>query len=196
MEPPGARTAPLPPDVAAARRKRVNSEMLELLRRPAENTDTNSYHFQGMGLYTHVARPAPAPATSPRSGHARSQLDFLPLGGPSEDRNRPNMQGEVPEDIRAIYRDLGASLDHERELLSRGISHDPRKKYGVFDPQGPPPPTPRDDTVMRDDVNQTAGVGNEGSRRNSRVGSTGTGATIPGGTSTYDSSRDPRRRGR
>ncbi|PVI08665.1 hypothetical protein DM02DRAFT_621490 [Periconia macrospinosa] len=199
--------APLPPDVAASRKNRLNGDLINLFKRPSQTPDAKQHSFKGVGLYTHVARPSLPPNTATPSAQRLDQsspgLDFLPLGGPARNTNRPAIQGELPEEVRAIYRAISANLEAEAEAISRGSNRDPHVKFGTFDlspstlQNGPTPVHQQQDVATaakRPNLDMLGGNADEAPARRASTDNV-TKATSAGGT-TYDSSRDPRRRGR
>ncbi|CAI6330260.1 unnamed protein product [Periconia digitata] len=117
----------LPPDVADARKNRVNNEILGLFKRAPQKSEASSRSFRGMGFYTHVAN-----SPSAENAAASLQPQFLPSGGPSQYNRKAMLSGELPEEIKAIHRDMAQILERERELISREIIPNPSDKYGEF----------------------------------------------------------------
>jgi hypothetical protein len=213
---------PLPPDVEAARKQRINLDLIGALKHPCPPNTVAS--IQGIGLYTHIAAPSQAPLL-PHEKHVKTTPDpvFLPVGGPRGTQRPYNVvQPQASNQVKEIYHQLQQEMDEEEKHLGRGdASMDSlKKRYGCLDvPEGATTaqkePQPQlglqgilnslQDAAMTDMQNTTAG---HGDRRQS-LGGGAIQDVIMGGTeqerigtasvtkagNTYEAARDPRLRG-
>jgi hypothetical protein len=129
-------SGPLLPDVEAARKTRINREMIELFRLPAKGTAS----IQGIGLYTHAA----APQSSDASITTATPV-FLPIGGPNRVlKDGGGIDAPIDEDVRRVWEELRVVVNEEEKHVGRGdISAEKLKeRYGATDvPGGSTEPT-------------------------------------------------------
>jgi hypothetical protein len=117
---------PLPPDVEAARKARINREMIELFRLPAKGAAS----IHGIGLYTHAAAPqstdaskqTPAPVFLPVGGHNRVLKDVGEIDAP------------IDEDVRRVWEDLREAVNEEERHVGRGdmSAEKLKERYGAI----------------------------------------------------------------
>ena len=106
---------PLPPDVQAARKARINSDIIELCSKPTGVHTTPT--ARGIGLYTHVA----GPKTANRNPHHHfadrddGEVALLPLGGPR--KAAPSKPREPPyKELAALYKELQDAVKAEEKI--------------------------------------------------------------------------------
>ncbi|KAF1363879.1 hypothetical protein EJ07DRAFT_172781 [Lizonia empirigonia] len=110
-------TDQLPPDVQAARKARINSDIIKLCSiKPIYINPT----AQGIGLYTHVAGPKTA-SQNPHfeyADNANGEVALLPLGGPRKivPSNRP--REPLREEVAAVYKELQDAVKAEEKIWS------------------------------------------------------------------------------
>jgi hypothetical protein len=114
----------LSPEEDAARKARINNDMIYLSKRPCPVNSNPS--IQGIGLYTHVAAPT----------LGNSSPVFLPIGGP----NRATKDGTYPEppiseQVDLAWRHVQAAVnDAEKQSGQGGMGIDKLKeRYGALD---------------------------------------------------------------
>lgn len=145
----------LPPDVQAARKVRINSDIIKLCSKPVPP----GFHpsVQGVGLYTHVADIKTAgPLNDAEQG--KEGVSLLPLGGPK--RLAPSKFQEPPnKDLAALYKQLQEAVTAE-EQLSASNTHNPsldllNKKYGSISDNSLIPDTEPQDTRRHSEATST-----------------------------------------
>ncbi|KAF2633259.1 hypothetical protein BU25DRAFT_405180 [Macroventuria anomochaeta] len=108
---------PLPPDVQAARKARINSDIIKLCSKPIPLYSHPTAH--GIGLYTHVAGTKTV-ARNPHSAFADKrdgEVALLPLGGPK--KIVPSKLHEPPnKELAAIYKELQDAVKAEEKIWS------------------------------------------------------------------------------
>jgi hypothetical protein len=105
----------LPPDVQAARKARINDDLIKLCSTPAPPYSLPTAH--GVGLYTHVAGPKTA-SQNPHFNYTSKpdgEVALLPLGGPrkiiaSKPQQSPN------EKVAAVYKELQDAVSAEEKI--------------------------------------------------------------------------------
>ena len=105
---------PLPPDVQAMRKARINTDIIKLCSQPIPvNSQPTA---RGIGLYTHVA----GPKTAKRNPHHYfadrddGEVALLPLGGPG--KIVPSKLREPPhKEVTAIYKMLQDAVKAEEK---------------------------------------------------------------------------------
>jgi hypothetical protein len=213
----------LPPDVLVARKEHVNSDICSFLHAPHDQNSPSKdiSHLKGIGLYTHVGLPPQEP-TFPHQHSSTSPPQFLPLGGYGRTKQKP-MKGNphIPEPVKAAYETLKEVMIEEEKLGGTAVSPQTRF-HGLSLPEKNVTSATTtsementeingmdEDTVMVDESDEPrrhsiAGVvpqSWDNSRRTSVPGGNTRPVAVPArgmttsGT-TYDKSRDPRRRGR
>ncbi|KAH7073448.1 hypothetical protein BKA63DRAFT_33158 [Paraphoma chrysanthemicola] len=209
-----AEPEPLPPDVEAARKQRINLDLISALKLPCPSNTAAS--IQGIGLYTHVAAPAQTlPSQHGQLVNKAPEPVFVPIGGQqriSRLKNvaPPRISNEVVELYKKLQRELhveekhfghgGVNMDRLKERYG-GL--DVPQKEGVAIAELQPQPGPQQ---MLESLYKAV-VGQDG-RRASLGGVTGD--VVMGGTeqeqsgaatvtktgNIYEAARDPRLRGR
>jgi len=217
------KSEPLPPDVDAARKARINSELIEVFRRPCPADATPS--IQGIGLYTHVAGP-PAPAlVFPHMKYMQKASNpvFLQIGGPAGISKEGNvLEAPISDDVKRAWKDVQEAVDREKAHLAHtDLDVDSLKeRYGALDKNAGAQPKLQphlqhimdrmQDATMTGIQNTAAGAGQQpnGRRASGEDGLSrdvtmgGTDEARRGSTSTtwtgndYEAARDPRLRGR
>jgi hypothetical protein len=184
---PMVRLAPstIPPDVLEVRRKRISEEMCAAFRTRHDPRTDSPPSLLGMGTYTHV-RPH-------LRLHGSLEFDFLPLGGP--DRIKRDERGTIvdkQESVKQAYAKLKGVMEEEEKLDWEAFS--PRTRFHALN-------SPDDASPTGEERNRDMGVGTRDERTS--IGSiqevimggmTAAGTATAAPTSTYDASRDPRRR--
>lgn len=158
--------------------------MLSLLRRPpaADGADVPAF-IKGIGLYTHAEVESPAIFPHQRYVPPPSKIKFVPLGGLRRAGRKGDRKVEISTDVEKLYEKVKGALLEEEEMRRSGCS-DPKER---FDALGPP-----------DIMAPSMGRGGASVAACKMVpSSTITASAVKAsGETTYDSSRDPRRRGR
>ncbi|CAO2648184.1 Nn.00g074510.m01.CDS01 [Neocucurbitaria sp. VM-36] len=91
----------LPPDVSAARRTRINNDLIMLFSRPCPSNSKAT--AQGIGLYTHAGIPNP---------------HFSPIGGPRRvGRKKGGVEAPMDEGVKSLWREVRDVVDEEEKVL-------------------------------------------------------------------------------
>lgn len=101
----------LPDDVPAARKRRINNEMIEAARRPCP-PDTKP-GLQGIGLYTHVAGTV-ASSLVDKSETAPKFISISSEGGP---QYGARLEGLISPEVQAVFRELRDAIDEEEQII-------------------------------------------------------------------------------
>jgi hypothetical protein len=119
-----ARPRPLSPEEDAARKTRINNEMVSCFKLPCPvNTNLS---IQGIGLYTHVAAQT----------QGNSNPVFLPIGGPKRvAKDESCLEAPVSEEVDQVWQHVQLAVkDAERQPGQGGMSVDKLKeRYGALD---------------------------------------------------------------
>jgi hypothetical protein len=170
---------PLPPETTAARKARMNAELISAFKRPCP-LDTNP-SIKGIGLYTHVEGPAIA-SPAPLGKDAQLEPEFLPLVNlTGSGALATQMSGER----RKVWEELRDAVAEEEVIIGEtelGLK-ELRKRYGGLDApvssrgQGKKAVTQQQHTVGSEDGEVTDGAtatpGNKNSTTNGRRPSLG-----------------------
>lgn len=192
----------LPPDVAAARRKRINDEMIEFVRRPCP-PNTNPA-LQGVGLYTHVAGTV-ASGSVDTSGQAPK---FLPIRAEKIPQHGARLEGPISPEVKAVYRETRDAIAEEEQVVGqKSLTFEQLKeRYTAM-------PSPSDQQskeescqIGEQEADKAGSIKSMNSRRTSIAS---VGDVVMGGMddrrrmslgsnacNTYDPARDPRARAR
>ncbi|RMZ72808.1 hypothetical protein GMOD_00009857 [Pyrenophora seminiperda CCB06] len=100
---------PLPPDVAAVRNQRINSDLISAFKRPVP-PDTTPY-ITGVGLYTHIER------LPPQDAHAPSPPVFFPLDPPPP--RSQTQRSPLPPAIQNVWEELCAVMKEEEQSIGQ-----------------------------------------------------------------------------
>lgn len=106
----------LPPDVQAARKARINSDIIKLCsNKPIYINPT----AQGIGLYTHVAGPKTA-SQNPHFEYADNdgEVALLLLGGPRKIVPSNKLREPLREEVAAVYEELQDAVKAEEQIWS------------------------------------------------------------------------------
>lgn len=202
----------------AARKKRVNNELLDILKQARQLRAPTS--IRGVGLYTHAANLQSSDVTDAQRS---TNATFLPIGGPNREGKKASqplapIDGEVLKVFKEVRQAVNEEEQHASIRQSRLTTEQLKERYGGLDPPQASSATVPDSAeqkqvkkIRMDEYFQKIGS----KRRTSRDvvmgrmgGDTGEGAvthTNPslyfsrGGTAgprthLYDESRDPRKR--
>jgi hypothetical protein len=127
---------PLPPDVDAARKARINRDLVNHLKRPCPKNSTPS--VQGIGLYTHVAGPPAKAPQFPHEKYTQKAPDpmFLPIGGPGKIlKDRSTLETQTSEEMKRVWKEIYEAIHEEEKHVSHGgMNADQLKeRYGALD---------------------------------------------------------------
>jgi hypothetical protein len=217
--PPGA----VPLETQDQRLERLNNEMCSMFRKRRHPNSRHPPYFKGNGTYTHVEKPSQRTSRSPLEQSATPELEFLPLGmhgrpSRSSKRATPVLQEPVKEAFRLLKTVLREECKLDRDVSSPQMRFQalPLPTANAFI-SGSPSAEETEMGGMDGDVAKAGSTvaSTDASRRNSTVdtvvASTGPSrrsstADVPQQPqaanraattgSTYDASRDPRKRGR
>jgi hypothetical protein len=103
-------TFPLPPDVAAARKKRMNADLVSAMIRPCPPGANPS--IKGIGLYTHIEGPARA-SPDPQGKDTQSEPEFLPFKGPA---GNGAMGSQMSEEALKVWEELRDAVEEEEKV--------------------------------------------------------------------------------
>ncbi|KAI8943666.1 hypothetical protein NX059_001650 [Plenodomus lindquistii] len=109
-------------------RKRVNSELLGKLQRPAKPNAPKS--IKGIGLYTHVK------GTKPRCPHETSvEPVFLSIGGPNLVFRKGTRDCALDEDVAKLWNEVQSNVQKEDAFCQEAVlgSEDLKNRYGALD---------------------------------------------------------------
>jgi hypothetical protein len=119
-------TFPLPPDVAAARKKRMNADLVSAMIRPCPPGANPS--IKGIGLYTHIEGPARA-SPDPQGKDTQSEPEFLPFKGPA---GNGAMGSQMSEEALKVWEELRDAVEEEETIIGKtelGLK-ELKKRYG------------------------------------------------------------------
>lgn len=126
---------PLSPGAEAARKERINQDMMELLnvttldRRQPPNTKASA---QGVGLYTHTSVLG---SFDGKNAQRPSPPEFLPLGGPLGILTLNGMSQEhLSEEMEKIWKQAEATIIEEEKLVQEASMSEEqlRQRYGTL----------------------------------------------------------------
>jgi hypothetical protein len=191
-----ASAEPLPPDVEAARKDRVNNEMVALFRQPCPAKSTAS--IQGIGLYTHASATALVNGTTTRRP---LRPEFLPIGGPNKVLpGRNELDAPNSKELQQSWKLMEATVNEEEKLIGEaGLNEEQlRERYGALNA---PDVIQKQWQQWMEAVHKlqvgkifggvaTGGTGNEGCVSISTAPNT----HAPPRANVYHESRDPRKR--
>jgi hypothetical protein len=121
---------PLPPDVEAARKDRVNNEMVALFRQPCPAKRTAS--IQGIGLYTHASGIMLVNGTTTRRP---LRPEFLPIGGPNKILpGKSELAAPLSEELQQSWKQMEATVNEEENLIGEADLNEEqlRERYGAM----------------------------------------------------------------
>ncbi|KAL6708277.1 hypothetical protein ACN47E_003201 [Coniothyrium glycines] len=184
-------TSPVPLDVAAVRKDRMNRELITMFQRPCPPNTVPA--LQGLGLYTHIEGSDGTP-------------QFLPTKSDTKAQDIADFEREATEEIKSVWSELNEAVRSEERILgSRRLSPEElKRRYEGLDDPGNIPSTRKNDiqtqnAAMPQDISgqvhpsdQTrASLGNYLARSAPAAKSLPTGSR-----NEYEPSRDPRLQGR
>jgi hypothetical protein len=179
--------SPLPPDVATARKTRINQEMIKIFKRPCPPNTTPS--VQGIGLYTHVAGPPLPPPQYPHERFRKSNPTFLPIRGA---KRHGGLQPLISDEVKAVADKVRALVNEEEKRVGH-VDMDVkqlRERYGAVDaPEG----RRSMDKQTPGYAMMTSGAGLDVAKAGAGEERRGSASVVKSG-SVYDAERDPRRR--
>ncbi len=108
-ETPSTSITPLPPDVAAARKARMNADLINSLKSTCPPGETP--YITGVGLYTHVEGPPPRAPLYPGE-IPQSQPAFLPVQTPRDGKSRGSQSDEP---VTKLWKELKVAVEEEQE---------------------------------------------------------------------------------
>jgi hypothetical protein len=109
---------PLPPDVAAARKARINQDLIEIFNMPCPPGTIAS--AQGIGLYTHVLGPPPPAPKYPHEKYKKVDPVFLPIGGPIVFKKAGGVGAPIDEAVNNVWKQIEAAVVEEEKHASQG----------------------------------------------------------------------------
>ncbi|KAH7089995.1 hypothetical protein FB567DRAFT_316072 [Paraphoma chrysanthemicola] len=212
---PAAEPEPLPPDVEAARKQRINLDLISALKLPCPSNTTAS--IQGIGLYTHAAPPAQtSPSKHGQNVNLAPEPVFVPIGGTQRlSRLKNAVPPRISNEVADLYKKLQQEMHAEEKHFGHGgVSMDKLKeRYGGLD-------VPQEDEAAIAELQpqpelqqmleslRKAVIGQDDRRVSLGGGVTGDivmggaeqeqfgAATVTKTGNTYEAARDPRLRGR
>ncbi|KAF1844925.1 uncharacterized protein K460DRAFT_416279 [Cucurbitaria berberidis CBS 394.84] len=125
----------LPPDVAEARRTRINHELVTIFKRPCPPNSTPT--AKGIGLYTHVAGPVKIPIF-PHERYMENDPEYLPVGGPREVGNKTGLEGQTAEEVKKVWHEVMDAMQEERKVLGprKRSARELKERYAALDVPG------------------------------------------------------------
>ncbi|KAI4621540.1 hypothetical protein J4E80_003910 [Alternaria sp. BMP 0032] len=130
FEKPPTSTTPLPPDVAAARKARMNADLIGAFKSTCPPGTTP--HITGVGLYTHVEGAPPQSPMYPDE-NPQPQPEFFPIRIPE---SRGNESSQPDEEVQKLWNELELAVETEEELIATtelGLK-ELRKRYRALPP--------------------------------------------------------------
>jgi hypothetical protein len=125
-----ASTTFLPSDVEAARKERINNELVALFRLPCPAKATAS--VQGIGSYTHTSATVRSGGTATR-GPLRPE--FLPIGGPNRVlKGKDELEAPLSEELQQLWKQIEAAVNEEEKFFGEaGMSEEQlNERYGAL----------------------------------------------------------------
>jgi hypothetical protein len=124
---------PLPPDVAAARKTRINMDLIEIFNIPCPPGTIAS--TQGIGLYTHVAGPPPPAPKYPHEKYKKVDPVFLPIGGPIVFKRAGPIGVPIDEAVKKTWREVEAAVVEEEKHIGQGDTsiEQLKTRYGALE---------------------------------------------------------------
>jgi len=130
FEKPPTSTTPLPPDVAAARKARMNADLIGAFKSTCPPGTTP--YTTGVGLYTHVESALPQSPMYPDE-NPQPQPKFFPIRIPG---GRGNESSQPDEEVQKLWNELELAVETEEELIATtelGLK-ELRKRYRALPP--------------------------------------------------------------
>ncbi|KAG9195430.1 hypothetical protein G6011_00551 [Alternaria panax] len=124
-----ANPTPFTPEEVAARKARMNADLIEALKSPCPPGTTP--YIIGIGLYTHVE--GPPRATLYPDEKPQPQQEFLPVRIPKNGGSRVSQPDEL---VRNLWEQLEKAVEEEEEIVGKtelGLK-ELKKRYGGLDP--------------------------------------------------------------
>ncbi|KAF2128891.1 hypothetical protein P153DRAFT_397112 [Dothidotthia symphoricarpi CBS 119687] len=173
----------LPPDVAEARKTRINEDLILCFARVKGPTPSSA---QGIGLYTHIAGP------HRKAQPTAADPEFLPIGGPRRIGRECGLEAETSAEIKNLWDEVQRVVGEEEGGVKAGMGvRELGRRYGALEvPAG-------EGEVRRSDME--GGPTHSTMRGDVAMGDLAEKATPTTTTTTktgnmYEASRDPRRR--
>lgn len=162
-EEPSAKFTPLASEEAAARKARMNADLIDAFKTPCPPGTTP--YVTGIGLYTHVEGPPRAPLY--HGEKPQPQQEFFPVRIPKHSGSRISQLDEL---VGKLWEQLEKAVEEEEEIVGKtelGLK-ELKKRYGGLDPpKNSRPPVQyiqqQHDGLQKDTAAQggtTAGAGN------------------------------------
>ncbi|KAI4706172.1 hypothetical protein J4E89_009226 [Alternaria sp. Ai002NY15] len=123
-------TTPLPPDVAEARKARMNADLIGAFKSTCPPGTTP--YITGVGLYTHVEGAPPQSPMYPDE-NPQPQPEFFPIRIPE---GRGNESSQPDEEVQKLWNELELAVETEEELIATtelGLK-ELRKRYRALPP--------------------------------------------------------------
>lgn len=122
----------IPPDVANARKTRINRELISLFKRPCPPGAAST--AKGIGLYTHIEGPIKTPQF-PHQRYLPPEPQFLPLGGPKEVKKRKGLGAQMDNEVRRVWHEVREAVEEEQKITraTEMSTIELTKRYGGLD---------------------------------------------------------------
>jgi hypothetical protein len=119
-----------PLDVEAARKRRINNDLVTLFRNSCPTNTTAS--IQGIGLYTHASFPT---LSEEATAQEFPPPKFLPIGGPDrilKDQSVP--EAPISEDVQELWKQVQAVVNEEENCVGESDQsiEQLRERYGAL----------------------------------------------------------------
>ncbi|KAH9882995.1 hypothetical protein J1614_000361 [Plenodomus biglobosus] len=113
-------------------RKRMNLQLLDMLKRPAPRNAPTS--VRGIGLYTHV-EGATEPPRFPHERATKGEPEFLPIGGPKSIFRKGDRVSPLDEDVAKLWNEVQNTLQKEGQFYkhSKLSPDDLKQRYAALD---------------------------------------------------------------
>ncbi|KAL1795752.1 hypothetical protein ACET3X_005976 [Alternaria dauci] len=124
-----ANLTPLTPEEAAARKARMNADLIDAFRSPCPPGTTP--YVTGIGLYTHVEGPPQAPLYP--GEEPQPQQEFFPVRIPKNSGSRVSPLDEL---VEKLWEHLVRAVEEEEGIIGKtelGLK-ELKKRYGGLDP--------------------------------------------------------------
>lgn len=105
----------LPPDVDAARKNRINSDLINIFRFPCPPETVAS--MQGIGLYTHHGVPQLPPSQSPHEQMKATNPKFLPIGGERRMKRGVAIEARISPQVKNVWSEIMQVVNKEEQNL-------------------------------------------------------------------------------
>lgn len=127
---PPTSTMPLPSDVAAARKARMNADLIDAFKSTCPPGTTP--YITGVGLYTHIEGAPPQSRIYPDE-NPQPQPEFFPIRIPE---GRGNESSQPDEEVQKLWNEFELAIETEEEMIATtelGLK-ELRKRYRALPP--------------------------------------------------------------